>query len=246
MYKTCLILGVGNTAEVHSVYGNEDLAVWLPYDDADLARFKAVAPRLRSAGHAARAGYVVHEECVRSCLFYPRCESTVENADDDETAAIVAQLEEWVAGFRREGLGFYHFAPKHILRSGGGGYVLTGLAHAFLAEHPPPPEVHNFGPFSLVGDSPLMFFSSGTLSQRGVVSLLMEHCVGVCIAMIVGKFADDIVACSTYSSTAAQIRLTVAGDDVVPVMLQHCHARTPAAAQLAILFKRRRGCCVVS
>ena len=69
--------------------------------------------------------------------------------------------------------------------------------------------------------------------------------MGVCIAMLIGKFAHDIVACSGYSSTAAQIRLTLAEDDAIPVMLEHCHARAPAAAQLAVLFRRKRRCCTL-
>ena len=243
--ETSVILGVGSSAEVHGVLDEADAAVWVPYDAADVARFRVVGSQLRAAGHAVRATHVTHENEVVECVRYMRGESSVEDATDDEIPTIVRQLGEWVAGFRRVGLAFYHFSPKHILRAPGGGYILTGLAHAFCANAPPSPTIHDFGPYSLVGDSPLSFFSSGALEHAGVVELLMDHCVGVCTVLLVEKIATDIVACATYSSTAAQLRLTLGADAVDQVLREHCHARSTSLEKHIAILSRRRRCCVV-
>ena len=239
--QTTVLLGVGNTGEVYGVLNCGDVVAWIPYDDANVVRFKAVSKLLLRAGHQAALSYVSHDDAVRMCVLYPRGESCVEDAEPEEVPQILTQIGQWVAGFSSVGLAFYHFSPKHILRAPSGGYILTGLSHAFEVRAPPSPVLHDFGPYSLVGDTPLVFFSSGALRHAGVVELLMLHAVGVCTVLLVDGIASNIVACAQYSSTAAQIRLSLATDMTDPLR-SHCKAPETVLSNIKKLLPRERCC----
>ena len=204
---TEILLGVGNTAEVFAV--SETEAAWLPYDWADFARFTVTLPQLSAAGFDVKVGAVWHEDVLRSCAFYPRAtgSSLAEDPPDNPQRAIDF-VQGRASALARVGLSFVHYEPKHILRYNDS-YMLTGLSHAYFADRPPNPHVRDWGPFSPIGDSPLCFWSSSTIDQPVVTRFLCLHALSVCCSLIADNNSNDIVASAAYSSTAAQIKLSL-------------------------------------
>lgn len=204
---TDVLLGVGNTAEVYAVSATE--AAWLPYDWADFARFTVTLSQLNLAGFKVRIGAVWHEDLLRSCAFYPRATgaSLAEEAPVDPQGAIEF-VQGSAAAMTRVGLSFVHYEPKHILRYNDT-YMLTGLSHAYDSARPPNPHVREWGPFSPIGDSPLCFWSSSTLEQPDVTRFLCMHALSVCCSLLADRKSTDITATAAYSSTAAQIKLSL-------------------------------------
>lgn len=255
---TGTLLGVGNTAEVFAL--SDTQAAWIPYDWADFARLSRTATQLTLAGFDVALGTVWHEDTQRSCAIYPRAVHpelaglSLAEAPPLDPQAAVEYVQTCVAAFERVGLSFVHYEPKHILHHNGG-YLLTGLAHAVNAAAPPLPTVRNWGPYSCVGDSPLCFFASGALTQPAVTTLVSLHAAAACCSLIATGSCTDVVAAAAFSSTAAQIKLSLSDPDDDPastdsalakIVALPTHSRPPphvVAAALNTLALKRTRCC---
>lgn len=215
---TAELLGVGNTAEVFAVTDTE--AAWLPYDWGDFARLTSTASQLVAAGFDIKIGAAWHEGVLRSCALFPRATgpSLAELAPTDDRP-VIELVRHWMAEFSRVGLSFVHFEPKHILRYDDT-YLLTGLPHAYDTNNPPQTVVRNWGPFSPIGDQPLCFWPSGMLMQPAVTALLSAYAASACCSLIANRQATDIVAASVFSSTAAQIKLSLTDPPNDPASVQ--------------------------